>query len=84
MKNYSNKEELVEDLENIKKEQRIINTNEKDDIDKQAEKYNIIVDWHKKENNSNYFKEKNIKYNIEGYKEEKIYRTMRLANINEH
>lgn len=79
MKNYSNKEELVEDLENIKKEQRIINTNEKDDIDEQAKEYNIHIKWD--ENKSNYFKNT---YSIEDYIEEKISRPLGLANINEH
>lgn len=79
MKNYSNKEELVEDLENIKKEQRIINTNEKDDIDEQAKEYNIHIKWD--ENKSNYFKNT---YSIEDYGQEKIYKIMRTSDINNY
>lgn len=77
MKNYSNKEELVEDLENIKKEQRTINANKKDDINKQAEENCININWH--ENKSNYFQST---YNITGYEEEKLTRVLKMELLN--
>lgn len=77
------KEEFLKDLAEQKEKKKLIKQKEKELIDEQAKEYNIHVDWDDNKNQSNYFKE--IKtYIIKDYKEEKIPRLLRLANINEY